>query len=407
MKTNNSSTKNVMFQMLLTMILEDVMKVALISLVLFFLALTFIGCAEADYEENNNGELAFEENSANQELAYPVSAVSVKEKICATNSTVIGSVYYQEGKYDMTGCKVIDGDLILNGAENLSGLKDLQEVKGSLFAVRTKLTNLKGLEKLTKIGRSFLITDNKFLANLSGIEGLISVGDDFIIKNNNGQFVEDEESDDDSTSSDSETGDDDSTSEAGDDSNGNDDLSGIIFFRIKYLRIDLEQKYTAYPVFEKSSDDSEREGEKIIESRSNKSGEFYGLSNIYALKNLKTVGKDLFVGNNDALATLVGLDSVKNIGRNFFIEENDSIKSLAGLGLLSTVGADVMIRNNEKLYSLKDMKSISEISMNLYIQDNPSLPTCEAENYVKQVIGKNKIKETINISGNNNALTCQ
>ena len=120
-----------------------------------------------------------------------------------------------------------------------------------------------------------------------------------------------------------------------------------------------------------------------------------------------SVQKNLTIINNDALATLVGLDSVKNIGRNFFIEENDSIKSLAGLGLLSTVGADVMIRNNEKLYSLKDMKSISEISMNLYIQDNPSLPTCEAENYVKQVIGKNKIKETINISGNNNTLTCQ
>ena len=93
------------------------------------------------------------------------------------------------------GCETISGDLIIGNTDNqamtnitsLAPLKDLTSIAGNFFIYRTQIDNFIGLEGLTDLGGSILIsnnpniTDMEGLGNIGVVNGALNISDNFAL----------------------------------------------------------------------------------------------------------------------------------------------------------------------------------------------------------------------------------
>ena len=96
------------------------------------------------------------------------------------------------------------------------------------------------------------------------------------------------------------------------------------------------------------------------------------LGSLSGLDNLRTIGLNLVIKDNDALTDLSGLNNIMHIGQNMTISDNDGISNLSGLDSLSHVEYILKISNNDNLIDLTGIENIDTIGY-LRIRDNMSL----------------------------------
>ncbi len=67
--------------------------------------------------------------------------------------------------------------MIQGAVNNLQGLSNIEELGKNVFILDTQLTDLDGLQSLTKIGGSLYIEDNMNLASLVGFQNVSSIAE--------------------------------------------------------------------------------------------------------------------------------------------------------------------------------------------------------------------------------------
>lgn len=90
------------------------------------------------------------------------------------------------------GCEIITGDLIIGNVDNqdltditsLKPLEGLKSIGGTLYIYRTKLEGFDGLNELTTIEASFLISGNPDITNMEGLENINTINGSLNISDN-------------------------------------------------------------------------------------------------------------------------------------------------------------------------------------------------------------------------------
>lgn len=97
------------------------------------------------------------------------------------------------------------------------------------------------------------------------------------------------------------------------------------------------------------------------------------ITNVQGLSVLTSIGVDLRIYNNIALASLNGLDNLISIGEYFMLVDNPVLVSLTGLGSLTSVGANIDIWSNTMLSDLSGLDELTSIGGFLRIWQNTNL----------------------------------
>ena len=98
------------------------------------------------------------------------------------------------------------------------------------------------------------------------------------------------------------------------------------------------------------------------------------LVNFTGLENLSSIGQGLFIGGNSALVNLTGLENLTSVGDLWFTE-NVNLVNLAGLENINSVG-NLWFYLNYSLTSLTGLENLSYIGESLTLYDNPNLSAC-------------------------------
>ena len=117
------------------------------------------------------------------------------------------------------------------------------------------------------------------------------------------------------------------------------------------------------------------------------------LTGLTGLESLRTVGAGITVIENANLTSLRGLHGLQFAGGVFdegdlWIANNRVLSSLQGLDNLTTIHGDLRIHNNSVLASLAGIGNLTSIKGSLHIEDNSSLPACEVEMFAEQFSDK-------------------
>ncbi len=110
------------------------------------------------------------------------------------------------------------------------------------------------------------------------------------------------------------------------------------------------------------------------------------LSDLSALSNIKTVGRELYVWRNDALTTLFGFQSVESV-RDLLIWVNDGLENLSGLSSLKEVTGMVSIAGNWGMTDLSGMPNLKKIEQDAAFYDNILLTSMEGMENLTRVGG--------------------
>ncbi len=86
------------------------------------------------------------------------------------------------------------------------------------------------------------------------------------------------------------------------------------------------------------------------------------ITNLNGLSQLTSIGGQLVIQNNTALANLTGLGALTTVGGNLYVRNNSGLTSLLGLNALASVGATVQINNNSALTSLAGLNALGTIT---------------------------------------------
>ncbi|GMN07750.1 hypothetical protein MTsPCn5_31390 [Croceitalea sp. MTPC5] len=223
----------------------------------------------------------------------------------------------------------IDGTLIINSSESedaitdLSNLKGLTEIKGSLFIEENeKLTNLNGLENLSSAG-ALIIRRNRGLLSINGLQNLQKL-----------------------------------TAEAAD--------------------FEESAPITGIYILSNLSLSNLTGLENITELTDLVIAENFALEDFEGLSNLTTIHNTLSILFNHSLNNLAGLESIENV-KKLTLQFNDNLRNLEGLDGLESVTESMTIQNNKNLESLDGMDSILNLET-ITIESNPVLKSIEQLN---------------------------
>jgi hypothetical protein len=111
-----------------------------------------------------------------------------------------------------------------------------------------------------------------------------------------------------------------------------------------------------------------------------------GLKNLNGLTNLKTIGKNLRLINNDSLENIDGLINIVKIGGKINIVGNAILRNLNGLAQLSSIGSDLSLRRNKKLKSIKGLVKLKTVPGSISIEKN-AIKTLNGLDNIRQVGG--------------------
>ena len=113
-----------------------------------------------------------------------------------------------------------------------------------------------------------------------------------------------------------------------------------------------------------------------------------GITNLYGLSPLISIGGNLQIYSTDALTSLNGLNNLSSIGGNFNnISFNASLTSMAGLDALNSVGGDFYITSNDALTSITGLDALNSVAGYLAIGFNNVLASLSALNNLSLVEG--------------------
>ncbi len=102
------------------------------------------------------------------------------------------------------------------------------------------------------------------------------------------------------------------------------------------------------------------------------------LTSLAGFENLQSVGGALRLTRLDGLVDLGALASLTTVGGPLSIEQNDALTGIDGLGALEQMGA-LSILDNPELASVQAMNALTTIDDGFYVMTNPKLPTAEVE----------------------------
>ncbi|WP_311935440.1 T9SS type B sorting domain-containing protein [Hwangdonia seohaensis] len=81
-------------------------------------------------------------------------------------------------------CEVINGDLIIGDATDISGITAIKRIEGSLIINYSEITSVSNFSNLEYVGGDFEIDQSHLIETIEGIDKLHTVGGDFLISQN-------------------------------------------------------------------------------------------------------------------------------------------------------------------------------------------------------------------------------
>ncbi|RIV69885.1 hypothetical protein [Flagellimonas aequoris] len=94
------------------------------------------------------------------------------------------------------------------------------------------------------------------------------------------------------------------------------------------------------------------------------------ISNVDALSDLKSIGKDLIIYDNDNLGNLDGLSNLTSIQGDLTINFNDVFTNIDGLGNLISVTGDIEIAGNDSLQNIQGLSNLESLGGGFSIRTN-------------------------------------
>ena len=122
---------------------------------------------------------------------------------------------------------------------------------------------------------------------------------------------------------------------------------------------------------------------------------------------LQHIGENFSVRFNDNLQTLGNFNSLQNIETYFFVTNNDSLQTLGNFDSLQTIGRYFFVTNNGNLQTLGNFSSLQTIREHFSVTNNSNLQTLGIFNSL-QTIGKHFFvtnNNNLQTLGNFNAIT--
>jgi hypothetical protein len=272
------------------------------------------------------------------------------------------------------GCTEIMGNVRIRGSNitNLNGLSVLTSIHGyfligdELDAGNPLLTSLTGLEGLTSIGGNLWISGNNVLNSLTGLDNIEAGSITKLYIYDNVSL---------------------STCEVQSVCNYLADPNGSINIYnnatgcmnppevAEGCGITLQclphGNYYARSQSEVDSFPVNYPGCTILEGHVNISGS--DISNLYGLSGVTSIGKTLFIENNNELTSLKGLEGLASIGGWLDVEDNNALTTMDGLDGLTTIGGDLYIHTNSALDSLAGLEGLTSVGGFFTINHNDSL----------------------------------
>ncbi len=231
-----------------------------------------------------------------------------------------------------TGCKKIDGSLIVESGEltTLTQLNNqLEEIRDSLIINGPRLINLDGLYGLKKVGGNVNIKNMGSSSSLEGLNNLESIGGNLEIHARN------------------------LTSVKGLSKLQSIDGSFKVYDRTRY------ENFTSFEGMEKLTN---------IKGDFEINGELYYLESFKGLSGLQSIGGSFKIITTNGLNSLVsfeGLENLTNIGGNFDISGLRALASFKGLENLISIGGNFDI--NRIPHSFKGLENLASIGGNFEI----------------------------------------
>jgi len=304
---------------------------------------------------------------------------------------------------DYPDCTEILGDVTIEGDDisNLSGLNVITKINGDLrITANWSLEHLVGLNNLDSIGKSLMVEFNYALLDLSGLENLSTingnisiVGNDFLsslnglenidaesisqlriyqnlyLSNCNAQSICDYLAAPNGSVDiyNNDTG-----------CNTPNEIANNCGFDISCLpygnyhfqtQDDIDNFQSIYP------DCSDINGSIFIKSN---------VENLNGLSGITSVQNSLSIKGNYYLEDLQGLNNIQNVG-TLFIWWNESLKSLEGLNSLDSCFSRVDIFDNEQLRNLNGLENLK------FIDGDFSLAGCDSLQNIDSLSGLNTI----------------
>jgi len=308
-------------------------------------------------------------------------------------NVTIGKQWNSSDITNLAGLNVItkiDGylDIRLNdNLTNLTGLDSLTTVGGLLEVFNSNiLTDLTGLNQLTDVGGILYIAYNDALTNLDGLESLIYVGGDLVLRENKEMSN--------ITSLNKLT-----TIDGGLEIRVNDalpNLSGLSSLTSLGGHLWIVGNDTLTDITDLAGISSVGNYMNISYNKN--------LLNLVGFNNITSIGDYLEIFNNDKLSSLSGLDNLTSINGKMAIMNNPSLTDLTAFENLTSIGGEFRISNNIILSSLIGLQNIAAASIaDLYIHDNIALVTCEVKSVCDYLAAPNgAIYITNNSNGCNN-----
>lgn len=278
-------------------------------------------------------------------------------------------------KINYPNCTQLNEIVTIQGAvNNLEGLSNIEELGKNVFILDTQLTDLDGLQSLTKIGGSLYIEENMNLTSLIGLQNVSSIAENIsspiiglgiIIRENP------------------------SLTSIG-------QLAGLMYLRGGVLLsnnglVSLNGPFTNL---------LEIEGSLYIQES--------GILDLVGLGTLQRIGHDLQI-TDTGLNNLTGLSNLEIIANNFEIKGNSNLTSFSGLDMLQNINRSLRIIENTSLTNLIGLEEIRNIgilgeeqSSGVTIEGNTSLTSLEGLGNLRNVNGSVNIvdnDELINLTG--------
>ena len=288
-----------------------------------------------------------------------VFTADLQGQICYNN----GVTFSSQAEIDLfpsinPGCKIIGGDLTLNGADinNLDSLFSIEKIDGGLKVFSSSLTNFEGLNNLDTINGPLTIQGGQSIVNCQGLESVKKIGTP--------------------------------SSSSSISSNGLVDFSGLDSVTIIEGSVNISdcQNLTSFQGLGSVTSIGQLD---ILDCfnlnsmqglNSVQSIEFFSLintdiSNFEGMESLQTVST-FNVSDLASLINLNGLSSLSSVDF-FYIDDCVAMTSLDGLENLNAVNGNFAFRRNNMLSDVSALENADLSGLNvLLIYDNPVLSVC-------------------------------
>ncbi len=309
-----------------------------------------------DEVKEYRGKISFISNSSNQTGNVNVIGIGLTNR---HYGDMILSTQEEVDNFDSC-IKQISGTLIIgvnNGVSNINNINPLLnlELVEKDLKIRNcnSLTNLIGLEALTKVGEDVVINNNYTLSDLNGLQNLTSIGKNLLIYNNNSLK----------------------------------NLNGLQSLET------IEENFYLY----NNNSLTDVQGLGSINTIGKKLYIRHNpiLASLIGLSSITSIGS-IDLSGNDILENVNGFEHIKDLSGDLIISFG-ALSDLSGLRNLTVIGGSFSISNNYTLQTLNDLNQLTEISNALDILNSYALLSLNGLNNLS-VLGSLNIETTENLS---------